>query len=130
MLTHATASNLRALQSTPRELVIILAAFMLAFPSGNLLSQDLTRTDTPPVTLTGNLVTAAENYSIPGLDTRRPVNSARLYFNPTLSIYGLQLPFSFLLSTHERSYNQPFNQFGVSPTYKSLTLHAGHRSIR
>ena len=91
-------------------------------------SQDLSGSG-EAVTLTGNLVTAAENYSIPGLDTRRPVNSARLYFNPTISIYGLQLPFSFVLSTTERSFNQPFNQFGVSPRYKSLTLHGGYRSL-
>ncbi len=105
-----------------------LLSVLLSAPA--LHAQDLAREGTPPVTLTGSLVTAAENYSIPGMDTQRPVNSARLYFNPTLSIYGLQLPFSFLISTHERSYNQPFNQFGVSPTYKWLTLHAGYRSLR
>jgi hypothetical protein len=108
--------------------LLFLAVLLLL--SGMVHSQDLSRDDIQPVTLTGNLVTAAENYSIPGLETQRPVNSARLYFNPTLSIYGLQLPFSFLLSTHERSYNQPFNQFGVSPSYKSLTVHGGYRSLR
>lgn len=34
-----------------------------------------------------------------------------------------------VLSTDERSFNQPFNQFGVSPQYKWLTLHAGYRSL-
>ncbi len=92
-------------------------------------AQDLSREDLRPITLSGTLITAAENYSIPGLDTRRPVNSARLYFNPTLSIYGVDLPFSFVLSTTERSFNQPFNQFGVSPRYKWLTLHGGYRSM-
>jgi hypothetical protein len=57
------------------------------------------------------------------------VNSARLYFNPTLSLYGVELPFSFVLSTTERSFNQPFNQFGVSPRYEWLTLHGGYRSM-
>lgn len=93
-------------------------------------AQDLSDENVRPFTLTGTLVTAGEHYNIPDLDTRRPKNTARLYFNPTVSIYGLQLPFSFLLSTQERSYNQPFNQFGVSPTYKWLTLHGGYRSLR
>lgn len=105
---------------------MVVTVCALPWPAGG---QDLSDGDIRPVTLTGNLITAAENYSIPGLDTRRPVNSARLYFNPTLSIYGLQLPFSFVLSTTERSFNQPFNQFGVSPRYKWLTLHAGYRSL-
>ncbi|MBE0644392.1 MAG: hypothetical protein IH600_09965, partial [Bacteroidetes bacterium] len=110
-------------------LIVLFLLFQSGLPGQDMMSQDLSREDITPISLTGSLITAAENYSIPGLDTRRPVNSARLYFNPTLSIYGLQLPFSFLLSTHERSYNQPFNQFGVSPTYKSLTVHAGYRSL-
>ena len=106
---------------------LILA--LLCCSTASMHGQDLSRADTRPVTLSGTLITAAENYSIPGLDTRRPVNSARLYFNPTLSIYGIDLPFSFVLSTTERSFNQPFNQFGVSPRYRNLTLHGGYRSM-
>ena len=111
------------------EFVVVAMLLLTLLPGNTLRGQDLSRGGGQGISLSGNFVTAAENYSIPGLDTRRPVNSARLYFNPTLSIYGLQLPFSFLLSTHERSYNQPFNQFGVSPSYKSLTVHAGFRSL-
>ncbi|MFA6235494.1 MAG: hypothetical protein WC824_15065, partial [Bacteroidota bacterium] len=107
-----------------------LTLFLSVFFCSIARAQDLTSENTRPFTLTGTLITAGEHYNIPDLDTRRPKNSARLYFNPTLSIYGLQLPFSFLLSTQERSYNQPFNQFGVSPTYRWLTLHAGYRSLR
>jgi hypothetical protein len=107
-----------------------LIMLLLSLPLENAAAQDLSAEEIRPFTLTGTLITAGEHYDIPGLDTRRPRNSARLYFNPTLSIYGLQLPFSFLLSTQERSYNQPFNQFGVSPTYRWLTLHAGYRSLR
>ncbi len=103
---------------------------LVSLPLQDAAAQDLSAEDIRPFTLTGTLITAGEHYDIPDLDTRRPKNSARLYFNPTLSIYGLQLPFSFLLSTQERSYNQPFNQFGVSPTYRWLTLHAGYRSLR
>lgn len=107
----------------------ILPALVLVI-SCPLFGQDLGSPDVTPFSLTGNLITAAENYSIPGLQTQRPVNTARLYFNPTLTLYDVQLPFSFMLSTQERSYNQPFNQFGVSPRYKWLTLHAGYRSLR
>ncbi|MDT8324067.1 MAG: hypothetical protein RRA94_08155 [Bacteroidota bacterium] len=108
---------------------VLWACLLLPLSLASVCAQDLSRQDLRPVTLSGSLITAAENYSIPGLETRRPVNSARLYFNPTLSIYGVDLPFSFVLSTTERSFNQPFNQFGVSPRYKWLTLHGGYRSM-
>ena len=49
---------------------------------------------------------------------------------PIVSIYGWQLPFSFSYGSRNRSFNQPFNRFGVSPYYKWLTLHFGYRSIR
>jgi hypothetical protein len=83
-----------------------------------------------PVTLTGSLTAAWENYSMPGLATQRPVNTARLFFNPTLTLYGVSMPFSVVLSTNERSWNQPFNQFGVSPQYQWLTLHLGYRTLQ
>ncbi|MDH7514946.1 MAG: hypothetical protein QHI48_03585 [Bacteroidota bacterium] len=108
--------------------VILVVVFSLA--TLRATGQDLASPDLRPFTLTGTLVTSAENNSIPGMQTQRPVNTARLYFNPTVTIYGVSLPFSFLLSTNERSYNQPLNQFGVSPTYKGFTLHAGYRSLR
>ncbi|MBE0645345.1 MAG: hypothetical protein IH600_14780 [Bacteroidetes bacterium] len=113
-----------------RSRIGVLSLLISVLFGTNAAAQDLSSENVRPFTLTGTLVTAGEHYKIPGLDTRRPENSARLYFNPTLSIYGLQLPFSFLLSTQERNYNQPFNQFGVSPTYRWLTLHGGYRSLR
>ncbi|MCX6271326.1 MAG: hypothetical protein NTU44_08945, partial [Bacteroidetes bacterium] len=32
-------------------------------------------------------------------------------------------------SSQDRSFTQPFNQYGVSPTYKWITIHAGYRNI-
>ncbi|MFZ1729032.1 MAG: hypothetical protein WBQ23_10965 [Bacteroidota bacterium] len=104
--------------------------FLLLFLWSGVRAQDLSSENIRPFSLTGSLITAGEIRKIPGQSTSLPEESARLYFNPTLSIYGLQLPFSFVLSTQERSYNQPFNQFGVSPNYKWLTLHAGYRTLR
>lgn len=110
-------------------LCLLALCLLVLLPHAVMRAQDFSE-HAQPFTLTGSLITAGEHYDIPGLDTHRPKNTARLYFNPTLSIYGLQLPFSFILSTQERSFNQPFNQFGVSPTYRWLTLHAGYRSLR
>ncbi len=121
---HPSARNCAGIVRSVAAAIILSAAVLPA------RSQDLSNPELRPITLTGSLVTSAENYSIPGMQTQRPVNTARVYFNPTLTLYGIALPFSFVLSTNERSYNQPFNQFGVSPSYKNVTLHAGYRSLR
>lgn len=49
--------------------------------------------------------------------------------NFNLNLAGVELPFSFVYSEQERNYRQPFNQFGVSPKYKWVTLHIGYRNI-
>ncbi|MCD8540590.1 MAG: hypothetical protein LRY55_13120 [Leadbetterella sp.] len=48
---------------------------------------------------------------------------------PTLSIYGITIPVSFTFSEQDRSFRQPFNQFGLSPTWKWITLHGGYRNL-
>jgi hypothetical protein len=68
-------------------------------------------------------------YGMSGMPNRRQPFSYLLSGNPTLSIYNFQVPISFSISESDRSFRQPFNQFGMSPTYKWLTLHAGYRNV-
>lgn len=49
--------------------------------------------------------------------------------NLNLNIYGISMPASFSISERERSFRQPFNQFGISPHYKWITVHLGYRNI-
>lgn len=49
--------------------------------------------------------------------------------NLNLSIYGISMPASFSISERDRSFRQPFNQFGISPHYKWITAHLGYRNI-
>ena len=49
--------------------------------------------------------------------------------SPVVSLYGIVLPFSFRISEQQRDFRQPFNQFGVSPSYKWATLHLGYKSL-
>lgn len=64
-----------------------------------------------------------------GIQARRVPFSWYINGSPTLKIYDLTLPFSFVYSDQERSFSQPFNKYGVSPNYKWLTLHAGWRNV-
>lgn len=83
-----------------------------------------------PVTLTGGITARAILYDANGIPARRKAFSYIISGNPTISIYNsFTIPISFVYSEQERSYSQPFNQFGMSPYYKWITLHAGYRNI-
>lgn len=56
-------------------------------------------------------------------------NSIMFNGNTTVSIYGFDIPLSFNWSPQAQSFQQPFNQYGASPKYKWLTVHAGYRNI-
>lgn len=82
-----------------------------------------------PVRLDGSISVSLNKYSVAGAPARRPATGWTIVGSPTLSLYGVSLPFSFILSDQESSFRQPFDQFGVSPQYKWATLHLGYRSL-
>ncbi len=81
----------------------------------------------------GGSINLSDNfYSSSGIDRRQPANVVRGILRTTVTIYDqIQLPFEFYISSQERKFQQPFNQFGVSPRISNwLTLHAGYFSSR
>lgn len=49
--------------------------------------------------------------------------------NLTIGMLGWSFPFTYQISNQSRTYSQPFNQTGVTPTYKWIKLHAGWCNI-
>lgn len=68
-------------------------------------------------------------YSVSGIQSRRDPYNWSVGGNINFSSYGLELPFSFYFTNQNTSYTQPFNQFGVSPSYKWVKVHLGYRSL-
>lgn len=83
-----------------------------------------------PLKVYGNLGVGAWYYASQGIPNRMQPFSWFINGSPTLSIYGITLPFTFTFSEQERRFSQPFNQWGVSPYYKWITLHGGYRNLR
>lgn len=81
--------------------------------------------------ISGSLNGSAIGYTASGIESRRDPLYWMLSGNLTLSYWQISAPFSFTLSQQDQTfrYPQPFNQFGISPTYKYVTLHAGYRSM-
>ena len=80
-------------------------------------------------TINGQLGASLVFYNVEGREANRPSFSWMLVGNPVISIYGISLPFSFTVSEQERRFQQPFNRFGVSPSYKWAKIHLGYRNV-
>ena len=111
-------------------LLALLGAAALAGPPAARAQDLATIGQQKPVTLTGSLDLRTVLYDYSGsITARRKPFSYVLSGRPTLNIYGMAVPLEFVLSEQDRAVRQPFNQFGVSPTYKWITAHAGYRNI-
>ncbi len=77
----------------------------------------------------GNFSANLIGYNANGIVARGDPFSLMLSANATASFYGISMPFSFRFSNKRADYTQPFNQFGLSPSYKWAKAHIGYSSV-
>lgn len=112
--------------------VIFCMAILYLGNCHSLHGQDLTNIkDNKPITLHGGLNTSGTYYLTNDDAAQRDPFMWIVNGNFNLRIYDvINVPFSFILSKENKKFNQPsYQQFGISPTYKSLTVHAGYRNL-
>jgi hypothetical protein len=97
-----------------------------------LAGQDISKFNLKqPVKVNGGLTATNTFYSSQGMAARRDPYYWMLSGNINFNLFGvLSVPISVQVSQQNRSYTQPFNQFGMSPRYKAWTAHAGYRSVQ
>ena len=109
---------------------LLFIALLILISTGIVFGQDLSNiSKQKPVTLSGSVNLTGIFYNATGIADRRAPFTYVLSGNPILDIYGLAIPFNFIVSQDNKTVQQPFNQFGISPTYKWITLNLGYRSI-
>jgi hypothetical protein len=81
------------------------------------------------IKVTGGVGLSNNFYIADGISNRLNPYSYVLSGNVNINIYGFSLPFSFSFSNQSYSYRQPFNIYGLSPTYKRWTFHGGYRNL-
>ncbi|MEP6611948.1 MAG: hypothetical protein ABJA76_08695, partial [Mucilaginibacter sp.] len=86
--------------------------------------------DQKPFVINGTVGMGLGTYSASGIDNRQRSFSYLFSGAPNISVYGVTFPFSIVVSDQQRGFRQPFNQYGISPTYKWVTLHLGWQSIQ
>jgi hypothetical protein len=82
-----------------------------------------------PVTITGGVSLNQIFYTASGINNRRDPYTYFASGNINFSLYGWSVPLSFSLSNQNTSFQQPFNQYSLHPTYKWVTAHAGYISM-
>ena len=109
----------------------LIILFLPVLLSNALLAQNLENiSKQKPILLSGGISASAIFYDANGIASRREPFSYIFTGSPTISIFNsFTIPLSFTYSEQDRSFRQPFNQFGMSPYYKWITFHAGYRNI-
>lgn len=82
-----------------------------------------------PFDIHGNIEARAVFYDANGIPARYMPFNYLISGTPTLSVYSVQIPVYFSFSRQQSSFTQPFNQFGLSPQYKWITVHGGYRNL-
>lgn len=106
----------------------IISLFLFSIRS---IGQDLEAIDSvKAVEFSGSVTLFGSMYNANGIDPRRKDFSWFLSGAPMLKLYGVEIPFSFIVSEQERDFRQPFNQFGIAPKYKWIQGYFGYSNIQ
>lgn len=104
--------------------------FSFLILSCGAFAQDLSNlSEGPQFKVTGGLSVNQIGYFSNAAESRRDPYNFFLGGNLTLSAYGLSIPLSFAYSNQNFSLSQPFNQFGLRPTYKWVQGYLGYNSL-
>lgn len=106
---------------------------MAAFAGISSQAQELeTIRDQKFLQVNGGVSVNTTYYDAQGIENRRDPFYWMLNANLNLNFLNIiQAPFSMTLSQQDKKFSQPqpFNRFGLSPRYKMVTAHMGHRSM-
>lgn len=81
------------------------------------------------VAVNGSLGANAMLYHAWGIPPRTQWGTWVLNGNVNIRIGKLNMPFGVIWSEQERSFQQPFNMYGISPNYKWMRWHLGYRTM-
>lgn len=94
------------------------------------LSQDIENIKSQkPLAFSGSVNTSSNLYFTSDTSSLRDPFTFIIAGNFDLSVYGIDMPFSFMYSNQNFDYAQPFNRVGISPEYKWIKLHLGYRTV-
>jgi hypothetical protein len=112
-----------------QKLYILLFFFVLAF--SNTFSQQLEQIgkEKQPLKINGGISTNHVFYTASNIEQRREPYNYFITGNLNADLYGFSVPLTFSISNQNTSFQQPFNQFSLSPSYKWVKSYIGWSSM-
>ena len=111
-------------------LVLVMVTLSSSAQDVEAIVADLATVEDRGPEITGGIALDSRFYDASGIGARRDNHQWSARANLTLSLGGLQAPFSFVFSDANRNFNLPAYTFtGISPRYKWATVHAGDRAM-
>jgi hypothetical protein len=92
-------------------------------------AQNLENIGSHPFRVSGGISLSSQWYECGGVPYRYPSFTYLTGGNLNISLFDFSMPFSFTYGSQEKDYSQPFNQVGLSPSYKWIKVHLGYRSM-
>lgn len=80
--------------------------------------------------VSGSFAALGTVYNVSGIEARRDPFFWQLNASLNVTAVNVGIPITLRLTQQERSFTQPFNQYGLSPKYKAFTVHIGYRSMK
>ncbi|PWV51882.1 hypothetical protein C7475_103492 [Chitinophaga sp. S165] len=113
-----------------RTMTLLVAIFCCSYSNTNAQRLEAIGNE-KPLKITGGIGLEQIAYWSSGLgDGRRDPYNFFLNGNLNIDLYGWSVPFSFNYSNQSNvAFSQPFNQYGLTPTYKWVTGHIGYSSM-
>ncbi|HEY9124457.1 MAG TPA: hypothetical protein VIO15_08955 [Bacteroidales bacterium] len=103
-------------------------AFFLIVP--DLSAQNLEKIGTKkPLKITGGISANQIGYITSDSNSYRDPYTWVFTGNLNFNLYDWNVPVSYTVSNYDNSFQQPFNQYSMHPTYKWLQLHGGYCSM-
>jgi hypothetical protein len=80
--------------------------------------------------VSGSIATNQTAYFASGISDRRDPYNYFISGSLNFDLYGWTVPLGFTYSNQSKgAFQQPFNQYGLTPTYKWITAHVGYSSM-
>ncbi len=110
---------------------LFIVCLIIIITGSGLFAQNIeTITYIPKAKVSGGINVMTSFYAVDGRDARRSPFSYVVSGNTRFKFGLLKVPVSFSFRDQRLSYGASFNKFGLSPYYKWIKVHLGHRSMR
>jgi len=109
----------------------LIIPVLICFSHLTVVSQDVeSLVKAKPFSWTGSVGTNMTVYSVKGIENRMNPFHYGFYGNFNMQIFEeFDIPVSFNYNQFGFDIQKPFYQFGISPKYKKIQLHLGHRNM-